>query len=403
MLIKLINLISGYVIFTFTGGFSDKFINLCYEENINIKNIIYSDKALRARCSVNAYKKLHRIALQSGGRLRIVKKRGLPFLLHPLKDRWGVFAGLLLFVFMTSFLGGYIWNITVIGNDTLQQAAIVDFLAQNGFKTGARWEQTDKENLEFAVMAEFDEVAWISINKLGCLAQVEIRETVKQPEVEDNTKITNVTAKKDGVIVSVTALGGWQAVKEGEAVTKGDLLISGVYEPKDEYQVLQKNHYAHAHGTVMAKTDTSISVNIPREQSIKTTTDEKEFKSFYFYGLEIPLYINDKRENYQSEYKKTYLIVNDFRLPIGIFTEKRSYYSTQKETVSDEELEKLATAQLEERKKEELENCEILGENIDTEITDSGITLSASYSLLEDIGEEKEIIFSNLPEEDKEE
>lgn len=403
MLIKLINLISGYVIFTFTGGFADKFINLCYEENINIKNIIYSEKALTARCSINSYKKLRKIAQKSGGRLRIIKKRGLPFILHPLKDRWGVFAGLLLFVFMTSFLTGYIWNITVIGNDTLQQAAIVDFLAKNGFKTGARWAQTDKENLEFAVMAEFDEVAWISINKLGCLAQVEIREAVKQPEVEDDRKITNVIAKKDGVIVSVTALGGWEAVKEGEAVTKGDLLISGVYEPKDEYQVLQKNHYAHAHGTVMAKTDATITVNVPREQSIKTTTDEKEFKSFYFYGIEIPLFINDKRENYQIDYSKTYLVVDGFRLPIGIFTEKRSYYSTEKESASDEALETLAAAQLEERKKEELKNCEILGENIDTEITQSGITITASYSLLEDIGEEKEIIFSNEKAEDKEE
>ena len=153
----------------------------------------------------------------------------------------------------------------------------------------------------------------------------------------------------------------------------------------------------------MAKTDATITVNVPREQSIKTTTDEKEFKSFYFYGIEIPLFINDKRENYQIDYSKTYLVVDGFRLPIGIFTEKRSYYSTEKESASDEALETLAAAQLEERKKEELKNCEILGENIDTEITQSGITITASYSLLEDIGEEKEIIFSNEKAEDKEE
>ena len=44
-----------------------------------------------------------------------------------------------------------------------------------------------------------------------------------------------------------------------------------------------------------------------------------------------------------------------------------------------------------------------LQQNIDTEITKSGITITESYSLLEDIGEEKEIIFSNEKAEDKEE
>lgn len=112
----------------------------------------------------------------------------------------------------------------------MQQGKIVDYLAQNGFKTGARWSDTDKENLEFSVLADFDDVAWISINKLGCLAQIEIRQTTPKPAITNNTVITNVKAKKAGIIVSVTALGGWQAVEPGEAVSPGDLLISGVYE-----------------------------------------------------------------------------------------------------------------------------------------------------------------------------
>ena len=94
-----------------------------------------------------------------------------------------------------------------------KQGKIVDYLAQNGFKTGARWSDTDKENLEFSVLADFDDVAWISINKFGCLAQIEIRQTTPKPAITNNTVITNVKAKKAGIIVSVTALGGWQAVE----------------------------------------------------------------------------------------------------------------------------------------------------------------------------------------------
>ena len=392
MLIKFFNWFFGYVVFTFSGGFTDGFINRCYHEKINIKDISAENGVLTARCSIGAYKRLHKIAFRSGGKVKLVKKRGLPFLLHPLKGRWGVFCGMLFFVLLVSFMGGFIWNITVIGNQTLETSKIVDYLAQNGFKTGVRWSETDKENLEFAVMADFDRVAWISINRIGCLAQVEIRETTPKPEIENNNLITNVTAKKDGVIVKVTALGGWPAVQAGDAVTTGDLLISGVYEP-EEYSQPQKNHFARAHGSVIAKTNSRITVNIPREQSEKICTSEKQYKTLYFFGLEIPLSIKKEEENTVCEYQKKYLVFHDFRLPIGIYTEIRRSYTDMKRSISDDELRAAAKKELLEREKEKLAGCEIIGKTEKEEITDGGIVYTAEYSLLEDIGAEQEIIF----------
>ncbi len=394
MLIKFFNWFFGYVVFTFSGGFTDGFINRCYHEKINIKDISAENGVLTARCSIGAYKRLHKIAFRSGGKVKLVKKRGLPFLLHPLKGRWGVFCGMLFFVLLVSFMGGFIWNITVIGNQTLETSKIVDYLAQNGFKTGVRWSETDKENLEFAVMADFDRVAWISINRIGCLAQVEIRETTPKPEIENNNLITNVTAKKDGVIVKVTALGGWPAVQAGDAVTTGDLLISGVYEP-EEYSQPQKNHFARAHGSVIAKTNSRITVNIPREQSEKICTSEKQYKTLYFFGLEIPMSIKKEEENTVCEYQKKYLVFHDFRLPIGIYTEIRRSYTDMKRSISDDELRAAAKKELLEREKEELAGCEIIGKTEKEEITDGGIVYTAEYSLLEDIGAEQEIIFSD--------
>lgn len=394
MLIKFFNWFFGYVVFTFSGGFTDGFINRCYHEKINIKDISAENGVLTARCSIGAYKRLHKIAFRSGGKVKLVKKLGLPFLLHPLKGRWGVFCGMLFFVLLVSFMGGFIWNITVIGNQTLETSKIVDYLAQNGFKTGVRWSETDKENLEFAVMADFDRVAWISINRIGCLAQVEIRETTPKPEIENNNLITNVTAKKDGVIVKVTALGGWPAVQAGDAVTTGDLLISGVYEP-EEYSQPQKNHFARAHGSVIAKTNSRITVNIPREQSEKICTSEKQYKTLYFFGLEIPLSIKKEEENTVCEYQKKYLVFHDFRLPIGIYTEIRRSYTDTKRSISDDELRAAAKKELLEREKEELAGCEIIGKTEKEKITDGGIVYTAEYSLLEDIGAEQEIIFSD--------
>lgn len=391
MPVRFIRFLLGYVKFIFTGGFSDDFINSCYQNNINIKNIIYSDNSLSAEVSLKSYKRLHRLALACGGKTRIIKKCGLPFLLKPLKNRWGVFAGALFFVLFVSFMSGFVWNITVVGSNALAEAKVVDYLAQNGFKVGCRWADTDKENLEFKIMADFDEVAWVSINKLGCLAQVEIYDAVAKPDIVNNDTVTNVKAKADGVIVHITALGGLPEVKNGDAVRKGDLLISGVYES----EVDKQNHFTHAHGRVIAKTNREITVNVSREQSEKSFYESKNYKTLYFFGLKLPLYLKKDDASADTKAGKTYLAVNSFRLPIGIFNEKYDYFTAEKKTLNDEELEALARTELEAKKITELADCEILSEDINVSLDENGCLLTAEYSVLEDIAEESEIKIIN--------
>lgn len=391
MLVRLLYFLLGSVKFTFTGGFPDDFINECYNNNINIKNIIYIDNAITAEAGIKSYKRLHRIAYSCGGKTKIIKKSGLPFILSPLKNRWGICAGALFFVLFTSFMSGFIWNITVTGSDVLSQARVVDYLAKNGFTVGTRWANTDKENLEFQIMADFDEVAWVSINQIGCLAQIEIYDSVEKPEIINDDIITNVTAKCDGVIVHITALGGIQQAKNGDAVAKGDLLISGVYES----EVDKQNHYMHAHGRAIAKTQRELTVYIGREQTEKNYYAVREYKTLYFFGMEIPLYIKKETENADEKTEKAYLAINSFRLPIGIIKEKYDYFKPEKKTLNDEELEALARQELERKKEQELAECEIISEDIKISSDENGCTLTAEYSVLEDIAQETEIKIIN--------
>lgn len=59
------------------------------------KNIVRRGDNIEASCGAAAYKRLHSAAVKNGGRLKIVKKHGLPFLLRPFRARWGIFAGIL--------------------------------------------------------------------------------------------------------------------------------------------------------------------------------------------------------------------------------------------------------------------------------------------------------------------
>lgn len=390
MLIRFFRWILGYVKFSYTGGFREDFINDCYGQGIYLKNICVKNNELTAETKIKAYRKLHKIAFSHGGKVKIFKRKGFPFLLSPLNNRWGFFAGMLYLVFFVSFMGGFVWNITVSGNNRVTEVKIVDYLAKNGFKIGTKWSNVDKEQLEIAIMADFEDIAWISINKIGSTASIEINETVNKPELVDNKKTTNVKAAKDGVIVRLEVLGGWAAVQEGEAVTAGDLLISGVRES----EVDEKNHYTHAYGNVFAEVNDEISVNISRNQDKKLSTYSKDYSSLFIFGTEIPLYFKKDAGNASEEIDKTYLVINSYRLPIGIINSHYDYFKTQTVSISDSELEALAKSELEKKKSEELGNAEVLSEDIKIDMREDGCTITGKYKSIQDIGEETELLFS---------
>ena len=390
MLIRLFRWLLGYVKFSYSGGFKENFINDCYNSGIDLKNIRLSGEELTAEARIKTYKTLHKIAFTHGGAVKVYKRKGFPFIFSSLNNRWGFFAGFVYFVFFISFMGGFVWNITVTGNNRVTEVKIVDYLAKNGFKIGTRWADIDKERLEISIMSDFEDVAWISINKIGSTASVEINETVAKPEMTGNN-ITNVKATKDGVIVRVLTLGGWAEVQEGDAVIEGDLLISGVRES----EVDKKNHYAHAHGNVFAQVDSDISLNISRKQNKNNYTYSKDYKSLSVFGIQIPLYIKKDSGEAEVSVDKMYLVINSYRLPFGIITETSDYYLTETDVLSDEALEELARSELEKKKEQELKDCEILTESIDVEMNENDCVITGHYSYIQDIGEETEILFND--------
>lgn len=390
MLIKFFRWLFGYVKFSYSGGFKEDFINDCYRSGINLKNLCRRGDILLAETGIRTYKRLHRFAFAHGGKVKIIKRKGLPFLLSPLHNRWGLFAGAVFFVFFISFMGGFVWNITVTGNNRVTEVKIVDYLAQNGFGVGTRWSSVDKEQLEISIMAYFEDVAWISINKLGSTASIEMDETVNKPEMTEKN-VTNVRAAQDGVIVRMTVNSGWAEVREGDAVTAGDLLISGIRES----EIDKKNHYAHAKGTVLAKVESTVTLNVSRRQTEKSYTYDKIYKTLYLFGMEIPLYLKKDAGTADESVEREYLVINSYRLPVGIITNKAKYYHSQTILLSDSELEALARSELEKRKKGEIGETELISENVSVQMNEDDCNITGKYSYIKDIGKETEILFEN--------
>ena len=96
------------------------------------------------------------------------------------------------------------------------------------------------------------------MNVRGCVAHVQVVERHRPPEAADRSAVTNIVARRAGLITKVEALEGQAMVLPGATVTEGQLLISGVSETEHIGA-----RFVHSMGAVWARTWYELSVNVP--------------------------------------------------------------------------------------------------------------------------------------------
>ena len=386
-MVRLFRWLLGYVKFSFSGGFADGFVDSCYQNRINVHNLKNKNGIVFGECLARDYVQLHIPARKNGGKVKIIKKRGLTFQLLKIRNRWGLFVGAVLFVLIVSFFSGFVWNVEIVGNERISDEEITAFLEENNLRRGAYWKSIDKDKIENLMMASFDDCAWVHINELGSTARVEINETVKKPEIEPKT-ISNVKAKKDGLIVKASVISGWGVAKAGSGVTKGDLLISGVYESEQK----KGTQFVHASGEYIAEVKEKLNVTVSRKQSYKAYGEERIIKKLSFFGFEIPLGIySDAKKNCEIKTESNYLTLNSNELPIGITTVRERDYEIKTRLLSDSELNKLVKNEIEKKLSEDFSDYEIIKKKIDISLGADKASVKGDLICLENIGEEVEI------------
>jgi similar to stage IV sporulation protein len=153
-----------------------------------------------------------------------------------------------------------LWDIRIIGNVEVDAEKIKEDVRSCGLREGDLLLSVNTPELENLVLIESDHVAWISINIVGNVAEVEIREETEEP-LEENIDYADLVADRDGVVELFEETRGNALVNIGDSVRKGDVLISGYY-PADE---TVGERYTVAKGKVLARTEREFSVSVPLE------------------------------------------------------------------------------------------------------------------------------------------
>ena len=389
----LINYLLGFVDIVVEGYYIERFINLCNSNKIFLWDL-KKDKntILHARVNKNDFKKLRSVCKKTQCKMKIQRKKGLPFVMHQYKKR-KVFAGLLIFIFaLIITLSNFVWNIEVEGNETINAEEILEVAKEKGLYIGNWKNNIETKDIINELRLERDDIAWVGIEIKGTNAVIKIVEADMKPEIIDEEEYCNVVANKEGIILKVNARNGTPLVKEGDVVKQGDIIIGGWMEGK-----YTGTRYVHAQGEVEAKVWYSNKQKVYLKETQKEETGASENKySLNINNFKINLYKRlSNFENYDTieEYKKLKLF-SDFYLPIEIIKSTNKEYKNVDIIRSKEEAKELAIERAKEILNSQIQNIEnILNEQINTYEDLEYVEVEVIYEVKENIETKEKIVF----------
>lgn len=382
MLIKLLRYLLGYVNFTARGDFPERLLNQLGFKGVSVWNMRRDGDCITASVKASDYKKM--LSLRGKNRVftRVTERVGLPFVLKKYRLRVGFAIGIVLYFSLLFGLSNFVWNIEVVGAERLQEKEILTACKELGIAEGVPIASIDQQSTPSKLALKLDGIAWCSVNIEGVKVTVNISESTVTDRYDSTP--CNLVAARDGIITKIEVTNGSTAVKLGQTVKKGDLLVSGFTEYKDG-----SSSFGVSKGKIIAKTERTLSVTAPftvEKTVITGKSVEKNVLSFF--GIHIPFYLGSFKGEHSAETEIKRFDKNGMYLPITIT--KAVFTPTESITVtlSVEEATQNAEKMLKELEETELKDAETVSKNVTVEVTDDSVTLKAEYICRENIAEQ---------------
>ena len=394
MIIKiLLNYIIGYIRITIEGYYIERFINISRKNKITIWNL-KRDKNVKLELNVGIkdLKKVAKIAKQTQCKLKIIKKRGIPFIFNKYKKRKIFLAFLIFLILLLGVSSNFIWNIEIIEENQEIVQDLEKDIQEAGLTIGKLKSKVNTKEIINKVRLQREDIAWMGIELKGTNVIVRVVKSTSKPEIIDEEDYCSIVSDKQGIITKINAQNGTIAAKVGDTVNVGTTLINGWMEGK--YTGIR---YVHAKGEVEAKVWYSETMTIPYNATERNETGEIENKyKVKFNNFEINFSKRlSKFEIYDTIYSENkFKIFQDFYLPISLVktTNKEIVEETKKYT--PEEAMNIGIEQLQEKLDTQIEDKEkIVNKIINKEEKEDGIEINVIYEVLENIGTNEKIVF----------
>lgn len=337
----------GYTELKVPSGDGAALLNLCMLYKIPYTDLRTDGGYLFMKVRKSYEKKIFSESTARGIDISAHSRKGLPNFLSRYKRRWGIAVGGILAVLLVFLSQRYVWDIRVVGNQRMTTSEICSLLSEYGLRVGGAISDINTAKVENAILMRTSDISWISVNITGNIVRVELRERQTSENQTENSSQTpaNLIASREGKIREVRIYRGNVLVREGDFVTEGQLLVSGLYDSNNV-----GFRYTRAEGEVYAETAREYYIEIPLEYSEKEYTGVVNCeKNLNFFGFSFNIL---KKCGNDMVFYDTINIVegcvlpDGTSLPIEISSEEQHEYVMRSRTRSYEEAERLAYFEL---------------------------------------------------------
>ncbi len=385
--------ILGYLEIKVEGYFIEKFINNCLKSNIFLWNIKRKRTTIMTcNIGVKDFKNIRKILKQTKCRIKIEKKKGLPFTFNKYRKR-KIFA-LLIFIILIiiAILSNFVWNIQIEGTEKISKDELIQTLKEEGLSIGKFKPGIETREIINKVRLDRDDIAWIGIEITGTNAIVKVVEAEEKPEIVDEDEYCNIVATKDGVVTKIMAQNGTPLVKNGDLIKKGTVLIGGWLEGK-----YTGTRYVHSNGQVEAKVWYTQKERVYLKETKKEDTGEAQNK----YSVNINNFIINfnkrvsKFENYDTiEEAKKIKLFSNFYLPIELVKTTYKEYKVVEIAHTLEEAKTIGIERAKDKLNAQIENTNnITDEQVNIKEETNFVDVEVVYEVKENIGTKEKIVF----------
>lgn len=191
-------------------------------------------EALAPRCRCE----LKLLETSGGSRDRRLLRRRLPLLLAALLALSAILASQL-----------FIWEIDFVGAQELSRGRLLRALEESGVAPGAFRFSLDADAVRGKMLDKIPELAWMSVNVRGSKATVLLLPRSEKPEIYREEDAADLRAGAPGVVLRVSVLAGKPLVQPGQAVLRGETLVTGSLD-----SLTNAPRSVRARGEVLAET-----------------------------------------------------------------------------------------------------------------------------------------------------
>ena len=375
----------GYLKICISEGFPERFLNLCHKNRIYIWDTTYNNSCIEAKIYCRDFFKLNTIRKKSGVKIKIEEKHGFHFSLRKVKKRQVMIYGLVISIVLMLLMNQFIWNIEVNGNKNISDKEILSIAEKLGLKYGTFVPYFDDERAGREAVNHFNGKAlWASINIKGSKAIIEIREYEDISEAPENDEPCNLVADFDGIILSAEAYSGALSTICGNAVKKGDLLISGISENSDGTV-----NFHNASGKLTAYHKSGLESVYKNEFSVKKIYRFSECSFLNLFSIKMPLSL--KKAGNLLNYSK-WLEIDNKTLPFG-FAKKVDFDTREILLPCNNVIYHIDNFTAEEYEK--YKNTLILNKKYKITSDKNGLSVKSEYECIDFIGKKREILKEN--------